>query len=72
MGHETKLLSFIFVALLLILSYGHVTDSAQDAADADPDHTGKAFLAEVLPYFWLFFIILSIGVIMVVIWEEIT
>ncbi|GAG79242.1 unnamed protein product [marine sediment metagenome] len=72
MGHETKLLSFIFVALLLILSYGHVTDSVQDAADADPTHTGKAFLAQVLPYFWLMFIILSVGVIAVVVFEEIT
>jgi len=72
MGNESKLLSLVFIALLLILSYGYVTTETQDAADADPTHTGKAFLAETIPYFWIFFIVLSIGVIGVVTWEEIT
>lgn len=72
MGSESKLMTFLFIALLLIMSYGYVTGEAQDAADADPTHTGKAFLADVVPYFWMFFILVDIGVIGVVTWDEIT
>jgi len=71
MGSESKLITFIFIALLLIMSYGYATGEAQDAADADPTHTGKAFLADVVPYFWMFFILVDIGIIGIVTFDEI-
>ena len=61
MGSETKILSMMFVSILLIVSHGYVTGEIQAVADADPTHAGKAFLAEIFPIMWLFLIMISLG-----------
>ena len=71
MGNEKRILSLLFVCILLIASYNYVTTEAQDAADADPTHSGKAFIAEIVPILWLMLIVGSLGVTAFVTWEEI-
>ena len=61
MGSETKILSMLFVSIMLIVSYGFVTGEIQDVSDADPTHAGKAYLAATFPIMWLFLIMVSIG-----------
>jgi hypothetical protein len=49
------------ITILLVLSYSYVIDEVQAAATADPTHAGKAMLANIMPYLWLMFIILSLA-----------
>ena len=60
MSKEGEVLSLFLITILLVLSYSYVTDEVQAAATADPTHTGKAMLANIMPYLWLMFIILSL------------
>lgn len=71
MVDTSKLLSLTFISILLIASYGYVTGEASDAATLDPTHTGKAFIAEVLPLFWLLLIMLSLGTTAYVAMEDV-
>ena len=48
------------ITALLILSYQYVVNETEAAATADPTHTGKALLAEIVPYLWLMFIIAAL------------
>ena len=50
----------LLIGIMLILSYSYVTDEVEAAATADPTHTGKAWLALLMPYLWLMFIILTL------------
>ena len=61
MGSETKILSMLFVSIMLIASYGYVTGEVEAVADDDPTHTGKAYLAATFPIIWLFLIMVSLG-----------
>ena len=61
MSKEGEVLTLFLITILLVLSYSYVTDEVQAAATADPTHTGKAMLAEIMPYLWLMFIILSLA-----------
>lgn len=70
MGSETRILSLLFVTILLIASYGYVTGEIQDVADDDPTHSGKAFLADIMPIIWLFLIMISLGFVGYATWEE--
>ncbi len=69
MSSEKKILSMVFVCILLIASYSYVTGEAQDAADADPTHSGKAFVAQIMPILWIVIIIMALGVTLYVIAE---
>ena len=71
MVDTSKLLSLTFISIMLIASYGYVTGEADAAAALDPTHTGKAFIAEVMPLFWLMLIMLSLGTTAYVTMEEI-
>lgn len=70
MGSQIKILSSFMVCLLLVLSYQYVIDETSDAATADPTHTGKAFLANIMPYLWLMFIILALVVALLEVFSE--
>ena len=61
MSKEGEVLSLFLITILLVLSYSYVIDEVQAAATADPTHTGKAMLANIMPYLWLMFIILSLA-----------
>ena len=67
MSSEKTILSLVFVSILLIASYSYVTGEAQDAADADPTHSGKAFVAQIMPILWIVIIIMALGVTLYVI-----
>jgi len=67
MGSEKKILSLVFICILLIASYNYVIGEAQDAADADPTHSGKAFIAQIMPYLWLMVILSALGITLYVI-----
>ncbi len=69
MSNEKKILSMVFVSILLIASYNYVTGEAQDAADADPTHSGKAFVAQIMPILWIVIIIMALGITLYVISE---
>lgn len=70
MASEKKILSLVFVCILLIASYNYVTGEAQDAADADPTHSGKAFIAQLMPILWLMVILSALGITLYVIAES--
>jgi len=67
MSDEAKILTMFLICALLIFSYQYVIDETEAAATADPTHTGKALLAEIMPWLWLMFIILALAVAVVVI-----
>lgn len=69
MSNEKKILSMVFVSILLIASYSYVTGEAQDAADADPTHSGKAFVAQIMSILWIVIIIMALGITLYVIAE---
>ena len=69
MSSEKKILSMVFVCILLIASYNYVTGEAQDAADADPTHSGKAYIAQIMPILWIVIIIMALGITLYVIAE---
>ena len=60
MSKQGEVLTMFLITIMLILSYSYVTDETEAAATADPTHTGKAWLAELMPYLWLMLIILSL------------
>lgn len=72
MANESKLLGLVFITVILVISYGYVTGEVQTLSDADPTHTGKAFMASSMPYFWMMLIMLSLGVTVNETWEEIS
>ena len=59
----------LFISILLIVSFSYVTGEAQDAADADPTHTGKAFVADLMPILWVIMIFASLGLTLYIISE---
>ena len=71
MVDTSKVLSLVFISILLVASYGYVTAEADTASTADPTHAGKAFIAEVMPLFWLMLIMLSLGTTAYVAMEDI-
>jgi len=60
MSKQGEVLTVFLIAIMLILSYSYVTDETEAAATADPTHTGKAWLALLMPYLWLMLIILAL------------
>lgn len=60
MSKQGEVLTMFLISMLLILSYSYVIDEIEAAATADPTHTGKAWLALLMPYLWLMLIILSL------------
>lgn len=68
---EAKVFSLFLVCILLVASYQYVVDEVQDAADADPTHSGKAFMANIMPYLYVFMIVAAIGVTGYVLFQEV-
>ena len=72
MSDEAKILTMFLIVALLMFSYQYVIDETEAAATADPTHTGKALLAEIMPWLWLMFIILALAVAVVVTFETLS
>lgn len=71
MSNEKAIFSMILVCFLLVFSYSYLIDEVQAGADADPTHSGKAWMADIFPYLYLVILFGAVGVTGVVVFEQV-